>query len=132
MDQSKDRGIQGNTKELITMTPYIEAKKAEVREKWRAYSAGEFVDPVPFFHKEIDTLLDEIESRVVKAVDCPNQCQNGNVPLGQPVDEDGNETGPFEWGGCDHCVVNGQYQPREEVEEVINVFQHLRTGGGTK
>lgn len=63
---------------------YIEAKKAEIAQKFRAIGEGSvrFVasreEVCEFFAIEIDTLLDEIESRVLEhmpyeAPDQPNQ-----------------------------------------------------------
>lgn len=61
------------------MTPYIEAKKAEVRkkledflsvhERWQGSSRTISTDLEPFLGEIVDTLLDEIESRVLAVED---------------------------------------------------------------
>lgn len=89
------------------MTPYIEAKKAAFRSGLRERVA-DWMNPAAEAYAEefLDTLLDEIESRVV-------------------LEGTWQDTYPNKWKGCCGEEEIGWEDYREKVEAA---FQHLRTG----
>lgn len=110
------------------MTPYIEAKKAEVREKFRAIGEGSvrFIstreEVLEFFNGEIDTLLDEIQEAVVpkKQIEFVGDVFAAmGLPSGQQSVE--------EMLGIDKARAFNKCRA-----ETLEAFQHLRTGVETE
>lgn len=101
-------------------TPYIEAKKAEAKKKWNVLFAGKLVPTDPFITEGVveqflddmvDTLLDEIESRVVT-----DDMRSPYRPNDKEVFND-------------HHRECGYLTAKEHATEA---FQHLRTGVETE